>query len=167
MDLKDLIARGALVSTPPTPREITWTPRDPFTKELTINEETGEPWGECRLTIYIRAPSCGWQDRMRMAAARAGEDRISYEAAVISHAIVFGKDQAQCFTYDEAYILAEGLRAAMMAAFNEVHTPPPRPAPDADKQEDFSKNTEPMPGSGTNSSNPASAAEASQPLASH
>lgn len=153
MDLKDLIARGALVSTPPTPREITWTP-------------PGAPEA-LTLTVYVRSPSCGWQDRMRLAAARAGADRISYDAAVISHAIVFGKDQEEHFTYDEAYMLEPGLSKALMDAYAAVNTLPPRPAEEEDKQEAFAKNSEPTPGSGTNSSKPASAAEASQKPANH
>jgi hypothetical protein len=153
MDLKDLIARGALVSTPPTPREITWTPSG-----------ESEP---VTFTVYVRAPSSGWLDRARVAAARAGDDRLSYQSAIISHAILFGDDQTEHFTYEQAEMLAPALADALMAAYHAVNTIPPRPAPDADKQEDFSKNTEPTPGSGTNSSKPASAAEASQPLASH
>ena len=153
MDLKDLIARGALVSTPPTPRACTWTPPG-----------ESEP---VTFTVYVRSPSCGWQDRMRLAASRAGADRVSYDAAIISHGIVFGEDQSQSFSYDEAYILEPGLQKALMDAFNAVNTPPPRPAPDADKQEEYAKNTGPMPGSGTNSSNPASAETPSHSPASH
>jgi hypothetical protein len=145
MDLKDLIARGALVQNPPTPRDVTWTPPD------------GDP---ITFTAYIKAPSSGWLDRARMAAAR-DMDRISYRTAIISHAISFRDDDGKewAFSYEQAYVLKNELAQALEDAYNAVNAPPPRPPEDADKQEAFAKNSEPMPGSGTNSHGPASADE--------
>ena len=156
MNLESLLARGALVQTPPTPREITWTPTDP---------ETGAPSEPVIFTAYVKAPSSGWLDRARMAAARA-EDRISYRTAIISHAISFRNDEGKewSFSYEQAYILKDDLAQALEAAYNAVNSPPPRlpEGADADRRDEFAKNSEPMPGSGTNSHGPASADEPSQ-----
>lgn len=158
MKLQTLIEKGALVQTPPTPREVTWTPTDPA---------TGQPSEPVTFTVYVKAPSSGWLDRARTAAARAGIDRISYRSAILSHAICFGEDLTEHFSYEQADVLVEPLAEALMAAYNAVNAPPPAVQEGADARDEFAKNTEPTPGSGTNSSEQASAAEASQTLASH
>jgi hypothetical protein len=113
-------------------------------------------------TVYVRTPSSGWLDRARTAAARAGADRISYRSAILSHALVFGENLDEHFTYEQADVLKDDLAEALMAAYNAVNAVPAIPEEGADAREDFAKNSEPTPGYGTNSSGPASAAEASQ-----
>ena len=151
MKLQTLIEKGALVQTPPTAQEVTWTPTDP----------QGHPLESVSFTVYVRAPSSGWLDRARTAAARAGADRISYRSAIISHALVFGEDLSEHFSYEQADVLKDDLAEALMAAYNAVNASPPLPAEGAEAREEFAKNSEPTPGYGTNSSGPASAAEAS------
>ena len=154
MKLQTLIEKGALVQTPPTPREVTWTPTDPV---------TGQPSEPVSFTVYVKAPSSGWLDRARTAAARAGVDRISYRSAILSHAVCFGDDLSEHFTYEQADLLQESLAEALMAAYNAVNAPPkPTTEEGAAARDEFAKNTEPTPGSGTNSSEQASAAKASQ-----
>ena len=154
MKLQTLIEKGALVQTPPTAREVTWTPTDP----------QGQPLEPVTFTVYVRTPSSGWLDRARTAAARAGADRISYRSAILSHALVFGENLDEHFSYEQADVLKDDLADALMAAYNAVNAAPPIPDEGADAREDFAKNSEPTPGYGTNSSGPASAAEASQSL---
>ena len=156
MKLQTLLERGALVQTPPTAREVTWTPTDP----------QGNPSEPVSFTVYVKAPSSGWLDRARTAAARAGADRISYRSAIISHAIVFGDNQDEHFTYEQADLLKDELADALMAAYNAVNAAPLTPPEGADARDEFAKNSEPTHGSGTNSSEPASAAEPSQSPAS-
>ena len=152
MNLQDLLERGALVQTPPTPRDVTWLRTDPKTGQT-------EP---VTFTVLIKSPSSGWLDRARTAAARAGNDRISYQSAIIAHAVLFGEDGTQHFTYEQADMLQDSLALALMDAYNAVNSPPIRPLPEgADKREEFAKNSGPTPGSGTNSSESASAAEPS------
>lgn len=152
MKLQHLIEKGALVQTPPTARDVTWTPTDP---------DTGQPSEPVSFTVYIRAPSAGWLDRARTAAARAGVDRISYRSAVISHAICFGEDQAEHFTYEQADVLKEELAEALMSAYNAVNAAPVKVPEGEDGREAFAKNSGPTPGSTTNSSDQASAAQPS------
>ena len=95
MKLQTLIEKGALVQTPPTAHEVTWTPTDP----------QGHPLEPVSFTVYVRAPSSGWLDRARTAAARAGADRISYRSAIISHALVFGENLDEHFSYEQADVL--------------------------------------------------------------
>ena len=154
MKLQTLIEKGALVQTPPTAREVTWTPTDP----------QGQPLEPVTFTVYVRAPSSGWLDRARTAAARAGADRISYRSAILSHALVFGENLDEHFSYEQADVLKDDLAEALMAAYNAVNAVPPIPAEDAEAREDFAKNSEPTPGYGTNSSGPASAVDQSQSL---
>jgi hypothetical protein len=156
MKLQTLIEKGALVQTPPTPREVTWTPTDP----------QGNPLEPVTFTVYVRAPSSGWLDRARTAAARAGADRISYRSAILSHALVFGEKLDEHFTYEQADLLKDDLADALMAAYNAVNAAPPIPE-GANGRDEFAKNSEPMPGSGTNSSEQVSADEASPPPANH
>jgi hypothetical protein len=156
MKLQTLIEKGALVQTPPTPREVTWTPTDP----------EGNPLEPVTFTVYVRAPSSGWLDRARTAAARAGADRISYRSAIISHALVFGENLDEHFSYEQADVLKDDLADALMAAYNAVNSTPPIPE-GANGRDEFAKNSEPMPGSGTNSSEQVSAAEASPSPANH
>ena len=47
MKLQTLIEKGALVQTPPTAREVTWTPTDP---------DSGQPLEPVTFTVYVRAP---------------------------------------------------------------------------------------------------------------
>jgi hypothetical protein len=157
MNLHDLKALGALVLTPPVAREVTWTPTDPKTGLRRIDPATGEPAEPQTFTVYIRQPSSGWLDRARTAAARNGA--ISYRSAVISHAIVVGDDltDALAFSYEEADLLQDSLAEVLMDAYNAVNFPPPRPANGEDTREAFAKNSEPTLGSGTNSSEQASA----------
>jgi Phage tail assembly chaperone, TAC len=154
MNLNELKARGALVQSPPVPREVTWQPTDP---------ETGQPVGEpVTFTVYVKRPSAGWLDRARTAAARSANG-ISYRSALISHAVVFGEKLDEQFTYDEADLLQESLAEALYDAYLAVNAPAPPPASKESKQDaegEFVKNSEPTPGSGTNSSEPASAVEA-------
>ena len=156
MKLQTLIEKGALVQTPPTAREVTWTPTDP----------QGNPSEPVTFTVYVRTPSSGWLDRARTAAARAGADRISYRSAIISHALVFGENLDEHFTYEQADVLKDDLADALMAAYNAVNAVPPIPE-GANGRDEFAKNSEPMPGSGTNSSEQVSADEASPPPANH
>ena len=149
MKLQTLIEKGALVQTPPTAREVTWTPTDP----------QGNPLEPVTFTVYVRAPSSGWLDRARTAAARAGADRISYRSAIISHALVFGENLDEHFSYEQADVLKDDLADALMAAYNAVNAVPAIPEEGANAREDFAKNSEPMPGSGTNSSEQVSADE--------
>jgi hypothetical protein len=151
MKLQTLIEKGALVQTPPTAREVTWTPTDP----------QGNPSEPVTFTVYVRTPSSGWLDRARTAAARAGADRISYRSAIISYAIVFGENLDEHFSYEQADILKDELADALMAAYNAVNATPPIPEEGVEAREDFAKNSEPTHGSGTNSSEPASADQAS------
>ena len=151
MNLSELKARGALVQSPPVPKEVTWQPTDP---------ETGQPVGEpVSFTVFVKRPSAGWLDRARTAAARSANG-ISYRSALLSHAVVFGEKQDEQFTYDEADLLQESLAEALYDAYLAVNAPPPAPASKDDAEGDFAKNSEPTPGTGTNSSEPASAAEA-------
>jgi hypothetical protein len=155
MNLKELKARGALVLSPPIPADVTWVPRVP-----PPGVEEGTP---VTFTVHIRIPSAGWLDRARTAAARNGA--ISYRSAIISHAVIFGDDQDEALSYEEADVLDDPLADALMAAYNRVNFPVPPPANGEDKREAFAKNTEPMPGSGTNSSEQASADEPLTPPA--
>ena len=150
MDLNDLKALGALVTSPPVKKNITWQPTDP---------ETGQPVGEpVNFDVYVKRPSAGWLQRAR---ADAGQsvNGIEVRSAYISHAIIFGaEDLEQHFTYDEAYMLQDALAEALFAAYLAVNSTPPAPANAEDAEADFAKNSEPTHGSGTNSSEPASAA---------
>ena len=151
MNLTELKARGALVQSPPVAREVTWQPTDP---------ETGQPVGKPVLfTVFVKRPSAGWLDRARTAAARSAHG-ISYRSALISHAIVFGEKLDEQFTYDEADMLQEALAEALYDAYLAVNAPPPAPKAKEEAEGDFAKNSGPTPGSGTNWSEPASAAEA-------
>lgn len=150
MKLQHLLEKGALVQTPPTAREVTWTPTAP----------DGQPSEPVTFTVYVKAPSAGWLDRARTAAARAGVDRISYRSAIISQAIT-GEDDFH-FTYEQADLLKDDLAEALMGAYNAVNSPPVQSAEGANGRDEFAKNTEPTPGSGTNSSEQASAAEQSR-----
>ena len=151
MNLSELKARGALVQAPPVKKEVTWQPTDP---------ESGQPVGEpVTFDVFVKRPSAGWLDRARTAAARSANG-ISYRSALLSHAIVFGEKQDESFTYDEADLLQEALAEALYDAYLAVNAPPPAPASKEEAEGDFAKNSEPTPGTGTNSSEPASAAEA-------
>ena len=149
MNLNDLKARGALVQSPPVAREVTWQPTDP---------ETGQPVGDpVTFTVFVKRPSAGWLDRARTAAARSANG-ISYRSALLSHAVVFGETQEEHFTYDEADMLQETLAEALYDAYLAVNAPPPAPPSKEEAEGEFAKNSEPTHGSGTNSSEPASAA---------
>ena len=163
MNREGLKARGAIVSAPPTMQEVTWTPTDPV---------TGEPSEPVTFNVYVRAESAGWIDRMRLAAARAGDDRISLRSAIISHAIIFAAEDADgkplrdahgevvlegSFTYDEAETLKESLAEALWKAYERSKVKPTQAEKADEKKATFAKNSEPTPPSGTNSSEPASA----------
>ena len=151
MNLSELKARGALVQAPPVKKEVTWQPTDP---------ESGQPVGEpVTFDVFVKRPSAGWLDRARTAAARSANG-ISYRSALLSHAVVFGEKQDEQFTYDEADLLQESLAEALYDAYLAVNAPPPPPASKEVAEGEFAKNSEPTPGTGTNSSEPASAAEA-------
>ena len=150
MDLQELIARGALVTAPAVERSITWQPKD---------QTTGEPVGDKVTTkIYIRRPSAGWLDRARMAAA-SDPRGASFNKAIISHAIFFGENQDQQFSEEQAEILDDDLANAIMDAYHDATRLPKRAANGEDKKEAFAKNSEPTPGSMSNSPDQASAAE--------
>jgi hypothetical protein len=151
MNLNDLKALGVFVEGPPVPRDVTVQPRD---------RETGEPKGKPQtLTVFIKRPSAGWLDRARMDAARS-KDGISHRSAYIAHAIIFRDPEKgdQQMPYDEAYLLHDDFSEALYQAYLDVNQPPPPPASAEDAEVDFTKNSEPTHGSGTNSSEPASAA---------
>ena len=153
MNLDELKALGALVETPPVPRDVTWQPR---------NRETGEPVGEPRTdTVYVKRPSAGWLSRARTDAARS-TNGIEPRTAYIAHAIIFRDAHKgdQQLSYDDAYLLHDDLAEALYDAYLAVNAPPPLPEKKEEAETDFAKNSEPTPGSGTNSSEPASAVEA-------
>lgn len=173
MNLDDIRARGALVLSPPVPRDIQWVPVKPL---------PGDPPGEpIRGTVYIRTPSSGWLDRARTAAARNGA--VSYRSAIISHAVLWGRKgikhpdptnpgDFETLSYEDADLLDDALADELMRAYNAVNYPPPAAVPgngatDDDEQAAFAKNTGPTHGSGTSSPDQASADEPLPPSGNH
>lgn len=104
MDLKQLKAKGGIVSSALVPKEVTWKHTD----------EEGEH--EDTFTIHVRKASFGTMEKLFV-----GNDDQSKSAALISQSVLFdgGKEQ---ISYEDAYQLDPSLAAVFMKAVNEVNS---------------------------------------------
>lgn len=106
MDLKQLKAKGGFVPSVPVAKEVTWVHQD---------EATGEEVTDT-FTVFVVKQSFGSIERLFL----GGDDR-SKSSAFISECIRFGDDGKERMSYEDAYQLAPGLAAVLVAAANEVN----------------------------------------------
>lgn len=107
MDLKQLKAKGGIVTSVPVPKEVTWVHRD---------QETGEEVTDV-FTVHIMKQSFGSIERLFLNAS----DR-SRSAAFISECVRFGEGGKESISYEEAFQLDPGLAAVLVVAANEVNS---------------------------------------------
>lgn len=107
MDLKQLKAKGGIVTAVPVPKEVTWIHRD---------ETTGESIEDV-FTVHILKQSFGSIERLFLGAA----DR-SRSAAFIAACVLFGEGGKERISYEDAFQLDPSLAAALVVAANEVNS---------------------------------------------
>jgi hypothetical protein len=109
MKLQDLKQKGAIVAPGLTPKEITWTRKDPVT-----NEELTDTF-----TVFVVRQSFGIiSEIMRGDQANEG---YSKTAALIASCIRLGDDGTEVMEYDEAYQLQPSLAWEFLGVINEVN----------------------------------------------
>lgn len=110
MDIKQLKARGGIVTSPPVPVEVTWTHKDPETGELVTDT----------FTVHVLRKSVGWMDRAIRMSSR-DVPNSSRTAAIIAEGIRFGVDGTERLSYEDAVLLDYDLASALIDAFTQVN----------------------------------------------
>jgi hypothetical protein len=106
MDLKQLKAKGGIVTSVPVAKEVTWVHRD---------QETGDQVTDT-FTVHILKQSFGSIERLFTNTS----DR-SRSAAFISECVRFGEGGKEAISYEEAFQLDPSLAAVLVVAANEVN----------------------------------------------
>lgn len=107
MDLKQLMARGAIVESGLVAVDVKWTHIDPET-QLEVTDE---------FKVHVVRQSFGQIERLWNT-----PDERSRGAQLISEQIRFGQAGEERLTYEQAYALDPGLATELLAAHNAVNS---------------------------------------------
>lgn len=103
MNLKELRAKGAFVSTVPEQRTVTWK----------------SPDGEVTFDVHIKRMAFGDWERLFV----DKDDERSRSAAILSKTVMLGEKGKESLPYVDAYQLDPTLAAVLMEAVTEVNGP--------------------------------------------
>lgn len=127
MNLAELKARGALISTVPVRKTVEWESVDPESGNLTL----------FTFDVHVKRFSFGQVERLAFSKIHSS-DR-STNAEVISTALLLGEAPFESMTYEEAYSLDPKLAAKFIEAISSVN-----------RVESLEKKSPPPTSSGTN-----------------
>lgn len=112
MDLKQILARGAIVNAELVKVPVKWVHTDAESGEEVTDE----------FTVHVVRQSFGQIERLW----NTPDDR-SRGAQLIAEQIRFGENGTEQLTYEQAYALDPGLATELLAAHNSVNTQRRRP----------------------------------------